>query len=529
MRITIFTVLVLSFSFVDQVYAGSSLEKKAIPTVAAPDCSLTCLGTLIPQYCDSLTDMICVCTNTDLAAVLLPCVISACNITDSLQLARHQAEVCDVPNDMTRYRQQIHTYCVLVPVTTIFVALRIFARVRLNIGLGPDDWVLLLAFAFYLCITSTAWVIAVTGFGQHTYWLLTRQVERALRFFYISELLYLCAITFTKLSLLLFFRRIFPGTSFRIATVCVGVFIIASNISLFMALAFQCIPVHGVWTNWMYKVPPIKCINVFAAVYVAAGMSIMHDIMILSMPIPTLMGLNLGMRKKANLMVMFGVGSFVVVASVVRLPSLMKMGNSSDPSFDQAPVAFWTYLEISIGIICACLPACRSLIGFYFPHLQMSLNNTSSNGHETPNYANTTSLNTKKYFSKKRATRESFLELDDRSRTGSEEALQGENNKPKPALNLKKSATRISTDRNHDYGDGDSILQISTNSQTPIQERFVPADRKGFGHTATVVVGNSSSAKNGSRMGGSPESVDSRMGRAIVLTRTLDQTTALRG
>lgn len=82
----------------------------------------------------------------------------------------------------------------------------------------------------------------------------------------------------------------------------------------------------------MYKVPPIKCINVFAAVYVAAGMSIMHDIMILSMPIPTLMGLNLGMRKKANLMVMFGVGSFVVVASVVRLPSLMKMGNSSDPS-----------------------------------------------------------------------------------------------------------------------------------------------------------------------------------------------------
>lgn len=57
----------------------------------------------------------------------------------------------------------------------------------------------------------------------------------------------------------------------------------------------------------------------------------------------------------------------------------------------------------------------------------------------------------------------------------------------------------------------------------------MPADRKGFGHTATVVVGNSSSAKNGSRMGGSPESVDSRMGRAIVLTRTLDQTTALRG
>ncbi|KAH6719565.1 hypothetical protein BKA61DRAFT_571560 [Leptodontidium sp. MPI-SDFR-AT-0119] len=333
------------------------LKKKSIPTIAAPDCSLTCLGTLIPQYCDSLTDTTCICTNTDLAAVLLACAISACNITDSLQLARYQAEVCDVPNDMTRYWLQIHTYCVLVPVTTIFVALRIFART--TDLLGSDDWVLLLTFAFYLCMTSTA----TSGKG---------------------------------------------------------------------------LEIHGVWTNWIYKVPPIKYINVFAAVYVAAGMSIIHNITILSMPIPTLMGLNLGMRKKANLMVMFSVGSFVVVASVLRLPSLIKMGNSSDPSC------------------------------FYFPYLQMSLNSTSNNGHKTPNYANTTSLNTKEYFSKKRATQESFLELDDRSRTGSEEALQGKNNKPKPALNLKKSATRKSSDSNHDDRDRDSILHISTNSQTPI-------------------------------------------------------------
>lgn len=98
---------------------------------------LTCLGTLIPEYCDSLTDTTCICTNTELAAVLLPCAVAACNVTDSLQLARYQAEVCETPNDKTRYWQQIHTYIVLVPVTTIFVGLRIFARLRLNIGLGP--------------------------------------------------------------------------------------------------------------------------------------------------------------------------------------------------------------------------------------------------------------------------------------------------------------------------------------------------------------------------------------------------------
>ncbi|KAH7327493.1 hypothetical protein BKA65DRAFT_566961 [Rhexocercosporidium sp. MPI-PUGE-AT-0058] len=517
MRASILSVLALTISLVGHVSASSFLQKKATLTVAAPDCSLICLGTFIPKYCDSLADMTCICTNTELAAELLPCALAACNVTDSLQLARYQAEACDVPNDKTRYWRQIVTYLVLIPVTTLFVALRIFAR-RLNVGLGPDDWVLLVAFAFYLSMTSTAWVIIATGFGQHTFWLLTRQVMKALKFFYICELLYLSVLTFTKLSLLLFFRRIFPSDGFRIATVCVGAFIVASNISLMMTLALQCLPVHGFWTNWMYKVPPVKCINSFAAVYVAAGLSIFHDVVILVMPIPTLIGLNLEMRKKANLMVMFGVGSFVIVASVIRLPSLMKMGNSTDPSYDQAPVAVWTNIETSVGIICACLPACRSLIGFYFPRLKMSLNNSSGNGRKTPCYSHNTPSTTKEYFNKKCAARDSFIELDDRSGTGSQEELKS-----------KKSRTAISPTKSaeEEDGDGDSILHIQTNSNGPIEKRFVPADREGFGHMVTVVAGNPGRGE-GSSLGSPGDGGRDRTGRDIVMTRTLDQTTTSR-
>ncbi|KAH7321794.1 hypothetical protein BKA65DRAFT_568626 [Rhexocercosporidium sp. MPI-PUGE-AT-0058] len=279
-------------------------------------------------------------------------------------------------------------------------------------------------------------------------------------------------------------------------------------------------PVHGFWKNWMCKVPPVKCINVFAAVYVAAGMSISYDIMILFMPIPTLIGLKLEMRKKANLMVMFGVGSFVIVASVIRLLSLMKMGNSTDPSYDQTPVAFWTNLETSVGIICACLPACRSPIGFYFPRLKMSLNNTSSNGRKTPGHSHNNPSATKEYFHKKRAARDSFLELDDRSGTGSQEELKSE--KSKPVMN---SNTRGSSDNNNNNSydedkDGDSILHIQTNTNGPSEERFVPADRKGFGHMATVVVGNP-------RMGSQDEG-KSGMGRDIFMTKTLDQSSTTR-
>ncbi|KAL2068085.1 hypothetical protein VTL71DRAFT_16183 [Oculimacula yallundae] len=516
MRTTLFGFAALILAVVGPAFAEGSLEQRAV-TVAPPSCSMTCLGTLIPQYCKSLADITCVCTNTELAAVLLPCAVAACNVTDTMQLAKYQAESCGVPNDMTKYWLQIRLYATLAPLTTVFVALRVFSRVRLSVGLGPDDWVLLVAYAIYMSMTGIAWEIAVQGFGQHTFWLLPHQLEKALRFFWIDEMLYIISISCTKLSLLLFFRRIFPDNGFRMATLLAGAFIIVSNTALFFSLAFQCMPLHGIWTNWKYKVPPVKCINVFAAVYAAAGMSITHDVMILVMPIPTLWGLNLAMQKKLNLMVMFGVGSFVIVASVIRLPSLMKMGTSSDPSYDQAPVAFWTGIEVAVGIICACLPACRSLVGFYFPQMKMSLSNTSGNGRKTPGYDNSSS-GTKEYFNKKRAARDSFLELDDHSKSGSQEELKSKKSQSKlHNMNL----SRKSSDHRNKEEDGDSIMYIQRQSPEPIEENFVPANRKGFGHMASVVVGR------GGRTGSAGSEKD-KTGRNIVMTRTLDQSSTSR-
>lgn len=82
----------------------------------------------------------------------------------------------------------------------------------------------------------------------------------------------------------------------------------------------------------MYKVPPIKCFDRFAVAYVAAGMSILHDIIILVMPIPILLSLNLTWQKKINVLAMFSVGSLVIICSVLRLSSLRKLKSSTDPS-----------------------------------------------------------------------------------------------------------------------------------------------------------------------------------------------------
>jgi hypothetical protein len=90
-------------------------------------------------------------------------------------------------------------------------------------------------------------------------------------------------------------------------------------------------PFHGNWTNWMYKVAPVKCTNEFDATYIAAGVNIFQDIVILLMPIPILWDLNLAWQKKLNLLVMFSVGSFVILCSLLRLHSLKKLKSSTRP------------------------------------------------------------------------------------------------------------------------------------------------------------------------------------------------------
>jgi hypothetical protein len=142
---------------------------------------LTCLAILIPQYCGSLTNTTCICTSAQLTAALEPFALAACNITEALQLEKYSAVSCGVPNERTRYHEQLAIYYVAPPLAFIFVIARIFMRIKLDVGLGPDDWMMVAALCAYLTDVGTGLGITTSGFGQHTFWLSTAQVTKALK------------------------------------------------------------------------------------------------------------------------------------------------------------------------------------------------------------------------------------------------------------------------------------------------------------------------------------------------------------
>jgi hypothetical protein len=60
--------------------------------------------------------------------------------------------------------------------------------------------------------------------------------------------------------------------------------------------------------------------------------------------------------------VVFGLGVFSCIASIVRLHSIRIYTESKDPFYDSVPINLWSMIEVNIGIWCASIPALKALI-----------------------------------------------------------------------------------------------------------------------------------------------------------------------
>ncbi|KAL8916463.1 MAG: hypothetical protein Q9208_008495 [Pyrenodesmia sp. 3 TL-2023] len=176
------------------------------------------------------------------------------------------------------------------------------------------------------------------------------------------KFLWAVAMTCIKLSILLFYRRLFPrqSTSARwrtfhwaLCSASVGLAIIT-----IFGTAFQCTPIPYLWDR---TVPGGRCIDysVFARFTNVGNM--LTDILILAMPVSIVWSLHLDTHKKLGVCAMFLLGGFTCIAGVVRFCYLENVGKGSDPTWDTIDSAIWATVEPCIGIVSACLPVMAPL------------------------------------------------------------------------------------------------------------------------------------------------------------------------
>ncbi|EYB21256.1 hypothetical protein FG05_30714, partial [Fusarium graminearum] len=102
----------------------------------------------------------------------------------------------------------------------------------------------------------------------------------------------------------------------------------------------------------------------------SGSINIALDVWILSIPLSQLKKMNLDWRKKIGVGIMFSVGIFVTIVSILRLSATIKMRagvGANNATWEYTEFDQWSTIEVNVGIICACMPSLRVLLVRLFP------------------------------------------------------------------------------------------------------------------------------------------------------------------
>ncbi|MCJ1352868.1 MAG: hypothetical protein MMC33_002852 [Icmadophila ericetorum] len=268
----------------------------------------------------------------------------------------------------------------IFPILAIIAfGLRIYARRIKAHAFHLDD---------YLCLVATIVTVAscipyiigaaIGGIGKHITDLsndeLTRfgKVMKTLRkllndqvrylpppkILFALQFTYLAASSLTKISILIFYKRVFYTARFALAANILIVHVSLWFMAFFIATLFQALPISY---NWNLTVTATYVINEYAMYTAAGAIEIVLDIATLCLPIPVIWILKISTQKKWIVSGVFLLGGFTCLTSIIRLHYLIAYLSpaaqaSEDFTYDLANIIIWSAIEPCFGIVCACLP-----------------------------------------------------------------------------------------------------------------------------------------------------------------------------
>jgi len=113
-------------------------------------------------------------------------------------------------------------------------------------------------------------------------------------------------MTALKMSILLFYRRIFAGRPINIALILAGCFNIAWFIARFVSVMVSCRPLAYFWDK---TIPHGQCISENLSSYLITGVSLIMDVVIFAIPIFPLWGLKKSFGQRLSLIALFLTGA----------------------------------------------------------------------------------------------------------------------------------------------------------------------------------------------------------------------------
>jgi hypothetical protein len=197
------------------------------------------------------------------------------------------------------------------------------------------------------------------GVGRHEDVLSHEDSFFVLRAFWLVQMMYKISLQATKISLLLFYVRIFHHIAwFKKVSYATILFLLVYLVATTIVSVLQCRPIEKAWIR--EEGYPGQCISVLDFFVFNGAVAVATDLIVLALPLPLVWGLQLPFSQKLSLLPVFGIGIFIVTVSSLRLHALI-----ATPSRDRTynlEGTLWTIIEFNLAIVCACLPSIRILL-----------------------------------------------------------------------------------------------------------------------------------------------------------------------
>ncbi|KAI0426553.1 hypothetical protein F5Y09DRAFT_59965 [Xylaria sp. FL1042] len=251
------------------------------------------------------------------------------------------------------------------------VVLRFTARrITRNGVIVTEDWLVLVALATSTVQVFTTLFHAIPhGLGRHI-WVAPADATKAWALgLFIAEITYTLTMTLVKYSTLIFYWRIFSTKrSIRLPILILAAVTTLWGIAIILVTSLQCLPTSAIWERYdpIHPLPQAKftCpINVSNFVIGNAVPNIITDGLIVLLPIPYVLSLQLRLSQTIALAGTFLLGLLVTLTSILRLVFFQRVPYTNpDVTWAFTTPIIWSNVECNLAIAVSSLPFLRPIL-----------------------------------------------------------------------------------------------------------------------------------------------------------------------
>ncbi|KAF5622289.1 integral membrane protein [Fusarium sp. NRRL 52700] len=243
-------------------------------------------------------------------------------------------------------------------IATAFLGQRMYTNAVILRKFLIDDYLIL--FAWVLSIAAQSCLLNAYSrklLGVHAWEMPVDSNTQANLLVMCTTLTYIPTTILSKLTLCFFYYRLSPSRWYQYSVYFTGFLCSASLVGIWFSVLFACKPIAAGWDVRMSV--GATCINRPPIYITQAAFGCITDVMLLVLPIPTVIGLQMSTRQKLGLVGLFAIGSITLITSIVRLVLLLPSLSNPDQSWSLAEGCLWVIIEANLLIMCGSLPTLR--------------------------------------------------------------------------------------------------------------------------------------------------------------------------